>query len=263
MARKRYTVVFVQEEGETSRNFSVSKLQLWTLLITGLFVVAAGFIIGFLAVPKALEHDDLLAENELLKADRSWVLAELEKELLNLKAMRTYVETILGPDVEIPIDLNSPDSHEPILLSGVPISVLENLPTTMPVAGYITQGFVPPSRSWKGSHTGIDVAAPKETAIFSAASGLVVFSGWTLDFGHLIIITHGDGYITLYGHNEENLVEAPQRVERGQLIALLGETGDATGPHLHFEIWKDGVPVDPVEFIVEYHDYDIMGESDG
>ncbi|MFQ6607210.1 MAG: M23 family metallopeptidase [Fidelibacterota bacterium] len=263
MARKRYTVVLVQEEGEISRNFSVTKWQLWILFILGLVVIAAGFIIGFLAIPKAVNYDELMAENRSLKADRTWVLSELERELLNLKTMRRYIENVLGPDVEIPIDLNSPDLPEPILLSGIPISVLENLPTTMPVAGYLTQEFVPPSRSWKGSHTGVDVAAPKKSPIFAAASGLVVFSGWTLGFGHLIIISHGDGYITLYGHNDENLVEAPQRVERGELIALVGETGDATGPHLHFEIWKEGIPVDPVGFIVQYQDHDILGATDG
>ena len=59
MARKRYTVVLVQEEGETSHNFSVTKWQLWTLIITGLLIIAAGFIIGFFAVPKALNYDDL------------------------------------------------------------------------------------------------------------------------------------------------------------------------------------------------------------
>ena len=112
--------------------------------------------------------------------------------------------------------------------------------------------------------TGIDVAASKLSPIYAAASGLVVFSDWTMDYGYLIIITHGDDYITMYGHNEENLVEAPSRVERGQLIALLGETGDTTGPHLHFEIWKNGVPVDPVGFIVQFQDIDIKGvSSDG
>ncbi len=261
MARKRYTVVLVQEEGETSHNFSVTKWQLWTLIITGLLIITAGFIIGFFAVPKALNYDDLQAENDLLKADQSWVLNELEQELLNIKTMRTYIENVFGSDVEIPININTPGFPEPIKLSGIPISVLENLPTTMPVLGYITQEFVPVSKSWKGSHTGIDVAAPKLSPIYAAASGLVVFSEWTMDFGYLIIITHGDEYITIYGHNEENLVEAPERVERGQLIALLGETGDTTGPHLHFEIWKDGVPVDPVGFIVEFQDFDIIGES--
>jgi murein DD-endopeptidase MepM/ murein hydrolase activator NlpD len=264
MARKRYTVVLVHEEGEASRNFSVTKWQLWTLVITGLLIVAAGFIIGFLAIPKALNYDNLQAENDLLKTNQSWVLNELEQELLNIKPMRTYLENVLGSDVEIPINLNSSNSLEPITLSGVPISVLENLPTTMPVSGYITQEFIPVSKSWKGSHTGIDVAASKLSPIYAAASGLVVFSDWTMDYGYLIIITHGDDYITMYGHNEENLVEAPSRVERGQLIALLGETGDTTGPHLHFEIWKNGVPVDPVGFIVQFQDIDIKGvSSDG
>ncbi len=264
MAKNRYTVVLVQEEGEASRNFSVTKWQLWTLVITGLLFVAAGFIIGFFAVPKALEYDDLQAEYDLLKTKQSWVLKELEQELLDMRNMRIYIENILGSDVEIPINLNSSNSLEPITLSGVPISVLENLPTTMPVSGYITQKFIPVSKSWKGSHTGIDVVAPKLSFIKAAASGLVIFSGWTMDFGHLIIVAHGDEYITIYGHNEENLVEAPERVERGQPIARLGETGDTTGPHLHFEIWKDGIPVDPVGFIELYQDDDIIGiSSDG
>ncbi len=99
-----------------------------------------------------------------------------------------------------------------------------------PVAGggRITQRF-------HGGHTGIDIAAPMNTSVFAAESGVVVVSGWGSGQGNYIVINHGSHY-TLYLHNNANLVSVGQKVSRGQTIARLGSTGRSTGPHLHFEI---------------------------
>ena len=107
------------------------------------------------------------------------------------------------------------------------------------------------------------MAAPIRTAVHSTADGLVVFSGWHYSYGNLIIIYHGNGYFSLYGHNAENLVKEKHRVKRGELIALLGETGVTSGPHLHFEIWKDGNTMDPALFIAEYRaNYMTLGSDE-
>ena len=82
--------------------------------------------------------------------------------------------------------------------------------------------------------------------------GGINLAGWHHPYGNLIIISHGNGYFSLHGHNVQNLVKEKQRVKRGELIALVGETGVTSGPHLHFEIWKDGKVVDPAFFIAEY-----------
>ncbi|MBI5212801.1 MAG: M23 family metallopeptidase [Nitrospirae bacterium] len=98
-------------------------------------------------------------------------------------------------------------------------------------------------------HNGIDIAVPEGTSVTSAESGKVVFSGYSSGYGNCIIMEHENGLTSLYAHNSLNLVKAGDIVDKGKTIALSGSTGRATGPHLHFEVRKDGATVDPVRFI--------------
>ncbi|MBM4276609.1 MAG: M23 family metallopeptidase [Deltaproteobacteria bacterium] len=99
-------------------------------------------------------------------------------------------------------------------------------------------------------HMGIDISSPAGTAIKASDSGKVIYSGNTIrGYGNLIILRHSEDYVTVYGHNEVNLVEEGESVERGQIIGRVGQTGRATGPHLHFEIRKKNKAVDPLLFL--------------
>ncbi|MFN8670931.1 MAG: peptidoglycan DD-metalloendopeptidase family protein [Candidatus Sericytochromatia bacterium] len=98
-------------------------------------------------------------------------------------------------------------------------------------------------------HSGMDVGAAQGTAIYAAADGVVVESGWTGGYGKAVIINHGGGIATLYGHTSVLYVAPGQRVRRGQLIAAVGSTGYSTGPHLHFEVRVNGTPVDPLAYL--------------
>jgi LysM repeat protein len=99
-------------------------------------------------------------------------------------------------------------------------------------------------------HEGIDITAPLGTDIKAAADGVVARSGWGPgDYGKTVVITHKDGFETLYGHNSHNLVSEGARVTAGQVIGRVGRTGNATGNHVHFEIRKNGVPVNPLFFL--------------
>lgn len=98
-------------------------------------------------------------------------------------------------------------------------------------------------------HTGIDIAAETGVSIVAAADGQVIFAGYYGGYGYAVIIDHGDGISTLYGHNSALLVKEGDMVERGQVIAKAGSTGLSTGPHLHFEVRKNGVPVDPMDWL--------------
>lgn len=131
-------------------------------------------------------------------------------------------------------------------------SLLASQPTAWPVRGWITSRFgLRQSPFWEGLsfHQGLDIANEEGTSIKAPADGVVIFSGWQGSYGKLIVLDHGYGYSTRYGHLDRSLVNVGQRVKRGQIIAFLGTTGRSTAPHLHYEIRYQGVPVDPLKYL--------------
>jgi murein DD-endopeptidase MepM/ murein hydrolase activator NlpD len=116
-----------------------------------------------------------------------------------------------------------------------------------PVDGIITSRFGPRGRS---THEGIDIGARTGTPVFAAAAGMVKFSGWgPTGYGRMIIVKHPNHLTTVYAHNSKNLVRKGQKVTKGQIIAHVGATGRATGPHLHFEVRNDTHPKDPLLYL--------------
>jgi murein DD-endopeptidase MepM/ murein hydrolase activator NlpD len=113
---------------------------------------------------------------------------------------------------------------------------------TLPTQGTVSSEFGP---RWGRQHQGVDIAAGTGTAVGAAADGVVREASWRGGYGKAVVIDHGNGVSTLYGHNSELLVRPGDRVQAGQLVAKVGSTGDSTGPHLHFEVVVDGKKVDP------------------
>jgi murein DD-endopeptidase MepM/ murein hydrolase activator NlpD len=111
--------------------------------------------------------------------------------------------------------------------------------------GHRTDPFTGETRE----HRGVDFAAKTGTEIVAVATGVVTWSGPRQGYGSMVEVTHGNGYVTRYAHNARNLVRVGDHVQQGETIALMGSTGRATGPNLHFEVWHDGRPVDPQRFI--------------
>lgn len=129
----------------------------------------------------------------------------------------------------------------------------ETVPSLMPVpTGLYSSSFgwrrAPFSRRWK-FHTGIDMAAPPGTPVYASGAGTVTLADWSGGYGRMVIIDHGEGIVSRYAHNNQVLVREGDSVARGQQIATVGMTGRTTGPHLHFEIYVDGVAVDPDPFL--------------
>ncbi|MEX2015438.1 MAG: M23 family metallopeptidase [Candidatus Hydrogenedentales bacterium] len=100
-------------------------------------------------------------------------------------------------------------------------------------------------------HRGIDLAARSGTPIYPLRPGTVVTSGWRGGYGNVVVVRHDDGVETLYGHNAENLVKAGDRVDGSTPMALVGSTGQATGPHLHFEVRRENEALNPIPFLTE------------
>jgi len=122
----------------------------------------------------------------------------------------------------------------------------------LPVVGQLSSPFGERSDPFTGDaglHQGIDIASPIGTVIRAALPGTVTFSGWMRGYGQIVILSHTNGYTTHYAHNHENLVQEGERVSRGQPIALVGQSGRSTGPHVHFEVRKDGRSIDPMPLL--------------
>lgn len=122
----------------------------------------------------------------------------------------------------------------------------------MPLNGRVSSGFGnrfhPVDKKTK-FHAGLDIAAPRGTPISAAADGTVKFAGWSNGYGNLVILRHADGRETRYGHSEKLFVKEGDMVRAGEKIAAVGSTGKSTGPHLHFEVRRNGVPLDPKNFL--------------
>jgi len=125
-------------------------------------------------------------------------------------------------------------------------------PKGWPVPGRITSPFgrrVNPISGRAEFHRGIDLAVSEGTPILATADGIVSFSGATEGGGNVIVLEHGHGYSTYYAHNKANAVEIGQRVKRGEVVGYAGATGNATGSHVHYEIWRDDRAVSPHKYI--------------
>lgn len=146
------------------------------------------------------------------------------------------------------------------------LGVLENLiltrelnkqvyPEGRPVEdGWISSYFgrrADPFTGYMAVHKGVDFAGPAGSKVSAVAAGLVTFAGERSGYGEMVEINHGNGLSTRYCHNEKLLVKQGDMVSKGQEVALLGSSGHSTGPHLHFEVLKDGTQVDPLRFIGE------------
>jgi murein DD-endopeptidase MepM/ murein hydrolase activator NlpD len=127
-------------------------------------------------------------------------------------------------------------------------------PSIMPSNGWLTSAFSQmrnhPILHIERPHEGIDVSAPAGTPIEAPAAGVVISAGWEAGYGNCVVLDHGFGVVTKYAHASRLLVRAGQHVKRGERIALVGSTGLATGPHLHYEVHVNGKPVDPLRYVL-------------
>lgn len=125
-------------------------------------------------------------------------------------------------------------------------------PSLWPVDGQLRSSFGGRSDPFSGEgtfHTGIDLAAPKGTPVHVTADGVIASAGWAGAYGKLVVVDHGNGLETYYAHLSQFLVLPGQEVLRGQIIALSGGTGRATGPHIHYEVRLGGTPINPYKYL--------------
>jgi murein DD-endopeptidase MepM/ murein hydrolase activator NlpD len=129
--------------------------------------------------------------------------------------------------------------------------IYESTPRGLPANGYITSGYgyrTHPIKKVVDFHSGLDIMTDQGDPVRATANGVVSFAGPSGANGNLVVVEHGHGYSTVYAHNEMVLVHAGQVVKRGEVIARVGSTGLSTGPHVHYEIWKDQRAINPGPF---------------
>jgi murein DD-endopeptidase MepM/ murein hydrolase activator NlpD len=194
-----------------------------------------------------------------------WSLKKAEKEfrrLFSLDSKEKVLENIDNPGSG---SIDMENLKKEIAKSMEKISEIKNYlllqkdiylatPSGLPVRGAITSNYGKrgnPRSGVEEFHSGIDISKSPGTPVSATADGIVSFSGWNGGSGNLVVLEHGFGYSTFYAHNKINIVKVGQKVRRGDVIGYIGSTGNTTGPHVHYEIWKDGSSVNPKKYIEE------------
>lgn len=173
-----------------------------------------------------------------------------------LRRSRPFLAAILAAQLIVPAtaeaaplpsQLTLPSTSKPSVAKGKLANLRERARAVRPVRDYLkTSGFRDPHRR---NHEGVDLAAPRGTAIYSVMRGRVIFADWDGAYGRKIVLDHGRGTVTVYAHLDSMAVKVGQRVRLGQRIGRVGTSGRTTGPHLHFEVLKHGVLSDPAKWM--------------
>ncbi len=249
MAHKKYkrkflNIVLIPDGEATPKTFRI-RFTILNAVLVFLAVLFVAIFIGAITygqlLQQAVENISLREKNEQL-VQQLQKLNELDTELSNLKNFGRKVQNSLIGYVNLQSENENvaPKRTPEPSYSFSLFSTFNFVPMKSPVTGFVSQEFT------KNIHNGIDIVAPEGTPIVAAGAGTVLFVGWTVDGGNTIVIGHPSGYYTYYKHNLRNIVTENQAVDQGEVIGYLGNSGlKSFGPHLHFEIWKDGMPIDP------------------
>ncbi len=164
-------------------------------------------------------------------------LKDMHQELTQLKGAASKQETSLQMLIEYFEDTRS---------------LYASTPSVWPVRGWVTSPFgnrISPFTGIPTFHEGMDIAAQTGTPVMAPADGVVIRAGFGTGYGNMVEISHGYGVKTIYGHNSRLNVKPGQRVKRGDVISYVGDSGSSTGPHLHYEVRVNGLPVNPVRYL--------------
>ncbi|MCK5147078.1 M23 family metallopeptidase [bacterium] len=280
--RTRYfALLFVPDQEQNPRSISMSYAN-GKMLIVIACVLVVHIVLGGFSYYHSIRLEgvkrNLSDENEILKVHNRKIEEIAREHIATKKTMDKIFKafgTTLGvsrqdfdalnaleiPNAmersEIPAPIESASrlavqyqDRLPYLVDDEPeVFTSEHMPTRLPVEGFMTTRFQEGGWFSGRRHVGIDIASERGSAIHAAGKGVVIFADWTPDLGNMVVISHGSGYVSYYGHANYLTVQTGNLVMKGDIIALLGSSGISSAPHLHFEIWKDGQPIDPETFL--------------
>lgn len=262
----KLSVILVPEETSKeprSYKFSLKKLLMIFSLYSFIIFILGFYIISFTPLsevifPYSLRLSDSDKKKIEILDNKVLILA---KEIESLKALNKKLKfaIMLGDSTLIsPKELEADTTEKKSPYEGNILAIVLNLFGNIfhnqiktvtfikPAEGFISQKFNP-----EKGHFGLDFVMKEDHPIFASAGGYVVFASYTTDYGYTIIINHSDNFLTKYSHCSALLKKEGDFVSQGELIALSGNSGtESSGPHLHFELWKNGRPVNPLDFII-------------
>ncbi|MFA6617520.1 MAG: M23 family metallopeptidase [Candidatus Neomarinimicrobiota bacterium] len=245
MKTDKIKFIFIPAEEKDQKEFSMDHRVFFLLKILLPLILLALIISFILLVPRANKYQEYKTKITTYQSQEKELNA-LIQDINEMKQFNIYMRELIG------LDLTSSSANylalSDVLAAKDDAADLSSYPDKAPVSGPITQKFSSGTRK----HYAIDIGGKIGDPIVAAADGFVVFSGWTPELGNMVVISHPDDYITVYGHNDRLKVRERQRVKKGDIIALLGETGYSMGPHLHFEVWHHGIALDPQMIVPEY-----------
>lgn len=247
----RALTILVIPAGSSQESRSVrvtyGRLRRWAWVLGGATVVLAlMFGSWWYFAARSLRVAELEAEVERYVGDRER-LEILAGQLEQLEADYTQIREMFGSEgADLPTNLWLPPAGGTGSRAG---SSDAFLPTSWPLTerGFVTQGLLEGGQN----HPGIDVAVAADSYVRAAGAGTVLEAGQDPTYGNYVIIDHGQGYRTLYGHASVLFVTPGITVRQNEVIALSGSTGRSTAPHLHFEILRDGQAIDPLDMVVQ------------
>ncbi|MFH1682065.1 MAG: M23 family metallopeptidase [Candidatus Eisenbacteria bacterium] len=269
MPPRSYSVIVAPSDGSRSYHLQVSRR---AVIAAGILLCILGAAFVFLLATRgALIHrvrnwEELRARSENLEREAARV-AELEEEVSRLREMDRRIRGLMGlPEPRATIaggegrEAASEEPSEAEETLDLPDAIVPDEETRTrlenalrsrrgalrwPLDGFVSSSFGE-GRSEGGIHPGIDIAAARNTPVEAPLAGNVVDAGQHPVYGNVVVIDHGDGLVTVYGHNARILVREGERVREGDTVALVGSTGQSSAPHLHFETRMDGYAFDPL-----------------
>ena len=253
---KKFTILVIPDDDSETSSYSFSKIFIKIAMVFSLITIIASVAIIIKTVPNISKFDSLNKKYNVLAKERLKVL-ELMENLEKLNQMDEFVRKSLGSELNFSEKPEIVDSALMLIPENHLISLSDNIPSLAPIEGFVSKRMENVFSNVNNLHGGIDIVASEGTPIRATSSGVVVFSGWTYEMGNLIIIYHGDDYITHYGHNQQNIISRLDIVKKGDVIGYVGNTGISSGPHLHFEIWKGDKSIDPLIYFPEYQKKDL------
>jgi len=236
MKHKDYKLLFISVLNNKTWQLEFTKSSFFVGIIVLGSICLISLLLIIFSIPIINEYLEINTVNRKINNQKE-IINDLSDSIDEIGLMKSYVEAMIG--------LGENEELDP---AKIRFMVTNNIPNIKPNTGVISHEFDIDSK-----HFGVDIVNEEGTSILSIANGVVVYSDYSKDYGNGIIIDHENGYYSHYYHNKENFVKRNERIDGGTLIAQLGNTGQqSTGPHLHFEIWKDGKPINPLSFFQDY-----------